>query len=100
MQYQLGDAWVVVAEGEYDMHSVTPLADVLTSAAVEKTKVVLDTSGVTFADSSFLNLVILVHQTTTLRLAAPGPQVRRLLSVAGVDTVLHVRETVEDAAAS
>ncbi|MEV6796314.1 STAS domain-containing protein [Streptomyces sp. NPDC051320] len=99
-QYECRDAWVVVADGEYDMHSITPLAEVLTTAAIQHPKVVLDTSGVTFADSSFLNLIIIVHQTTALRVVAPGPQLLRLLKVTGTDTILHIRATVEGAAGS
>ncbi|MEV8565544.1 STAS domain-containing protein [Streptomyces sp. NPDC051322] len=100
VQYEWRDAWVVVADGEYDMDSVTPLAEALTTAAIKHPKVLLDTSGVTFADSSFLNLIILVHQTTALRVVAPGPQLLRLLKVTGTDAILHVRATVEEAAGS
>ncbi|MFI2780287.1 STAS domain-containing protein [Streptomyces sp. ALB3] len=99
-QYDCGEAWVVVAHGEYDMGTIAPLADALSAAAREHPKVVLDTSDVTFADSSFLNLLILAHRTTTLRLVAPGPQLRRLLEVSGVDFFLEVRATVEEAVAS
>ncbi|MFE8938602.1 STAS domain-containing protein [Streptomyces sp. NPDC007872] len=90
---------VVVADGSYDMQTVAPLATALGAAAEKYRKVVLDVSGVAFADSSFLNLLILTHRTTDLRLAGPTPQVRRILEITGVDTVLEVRETVEDAAA-
>ncbi|MGW2258838.1 STAS domain-containing protein [Streptomyces sp. NPDC001780] len=97
-QYPWRDAWVVVADGEYDMHSIPPLAHALTTAAATHAKVVLDTSRVTFADSSLVNLLVLVHQRTALRVAAPGPRLRRLLDITGVDTILHVRSTVEEAA--
>ncbi|MGA5874072.1 STAS domain-containing protein [Streptomyces cinereoruber] len=98
-RYEAHGAEVVVAHGSYDMQTVAPLATVLSTAAEKYRKVVLDVSGVTFADSSFLNLLILTHRTTDLRLAGPTPQVKRILEITGVDTVLEVRETVEDAAA-
>ncbi|WP_324605896.1 STAS domain-containing protein [Streptomyces sp. NRRL S-813] len=100
IQYEWRGAWVVAAHGSYDMHSIPPLADALAAAARKHPKVVLDASGVVFADSSFLNLLILTHQAGTLRVAAPPQQLQRLFAITGVDAVLEVRETVDDAAAS
>ncbi|MGW8063982.1 STAS domain-containing protein [Streptomyces ziwulingensis] len=60
-------------------------------------KVVLDASGITFADSVLLNLLILTHQAADLRVAAPTRQLRRLLRLTAVDSVLKVRATVEEA---
>ncbi|WP_225631352.1 STAS domain-containing protein [Streptomyces solaniscabiei] len=99
VQYEWGGAWVVCARGAYDMNSVTPLADALDTAAQEHPKVVLDASGITFADSTLLNLLILTRQATDFRVAAPPQQLTRLLELTGVDTVLKVRATVEEAAA-
>lgn len=99
-QYERRGAWVVAAHGSYDMHSIPPLAEALETAAREHPKVVLDASGVFFADSALLNLLILTHQAGTLRLAAPPPQLQRLLEITGADAVLETRETVDDAAVS
>lgn len=99
VQYECRGAWVVAARGDYDLHSITPLAEALGSAARTHRKVVLDTSGVSFADSTFLNMLIRAHQETTLRVVAPTPQLRRILQVTGVDSVLDTRATVEEAAA-
>ncbi|WP_411070036.1 STAS domain-containing protein [Streptomyces sp. cmx-4-25] len=98
-QYEAHGARVVVAHGDYDMQTIAPLAAVLRAAAEEHRSVVLDVSGVTFADSAFLNLLILTHRKTDLRLAGPRTPVRRILELTGVDSVLKVRETVEEAAA-
>nr|WP_253195618.1 STAS domain-containing protein [Streptomyces sp. JHA26] len=98
-QYERCGAWVVDARGAYDMQSITPLADALSSAAEVYPKVILDASGITFADSTLLNLLILTHQTVDFRVVAPTRQLRRLLQLTGVDTVLEVRATVEEAAA-
>jgi len=100
IQYEWCGAWVVVAHGSYDMHSIKPLAAALQAAAGKHAKVVLDTSGVTFADSSFLNLLIHTHQTAPLRVVAPAPQLQRLLELTGADAVLEVRGTLREAAAS
>ncbi|GGU83236.1 anti-sigma factor antagonist [Streptomyces litmocidini] len=100
VRYECRGAQVVEASGDYDMHSVGPLADALKTATETHPKVVLDASGVTFADSTFLNLVILTHQTGKLRVAAPSERVRRLCAITGVDDVLQIWETVDDAIAS
>ncbi|MFE6132248.1 STAS domain-containing protein [Streptomyces sp. NPDC056437] len=93
-QYTAGDAWVVTAQGEVDLQNMAPLADALTEAAGHHAVVVLDTSAVTFADSTFLNLLLRIHQLTDLRIAGPAPSLRRLLDVTGADQVLTLRATV------
>ncbi|MET8894755.1 STAS domain-containing protein [Streptomyces albogriseolus] len=99
-QYEWRGAWVVAAHGSFDMHTVGPLADALKAAVGRHPKVVLDASGVTFADSTLLNLLILTHHAGTLRVVSPSRQVRRLCELTGVDTILEVRRTVDDAADS
>ncbi|MFH0521385.1 STAS domain-containing protein [Streptomyces sp. M41] len=98
LQYELRGAWVVAAHGAYDMDTIAPLADALETAVRKHPKVVLDASGVTFADSTFLNLLIRTHQVGTLRVAAPSRQLQRLCEITGADRVLELRGTVEDAA--
>nr|CAK50918.1 putative anti-sigma factor antagonist [Streptomyces ambofaciens]CAK51156.1 putative anti-sigma factor antagonist [Streptomyces ambofaciens] len=99
VQYERCGAWVVSARGPYDMSTVTPLADALDTAAKEHPKVVLDASGITFADSALLNLLILTHQAADFRVAAPAQQLKRLLQLTAADTILKIRETVDEAAA-
>ncbi|GAA4329996.1 STAS domain-containing protein [Streptomyces venetus] len=100
LQYPLAGAWVVIARGAYDMDSITPLAEALGTAVGKHPKTILDASCVTFADSAFLNLLILTHQAGTLRVVAPSPQVRRLCEITGVDHLLEIRGTIDEAAAS
>ncbi|MEV0125803.1 STAS domain-containing protein [Streptomyces sp. NPDC050703] len=97
--YEYRGACVIVASGEYDMGSITALQKALHTAAKRYAKVVLDASGVAFADSSFLDLLLLTHQMGTLRLVAPSAQVRRLCEITGGDSVLAIRQTIEDATA-
>ncbi|MBC3989424.1 STAS domain-containing protein [Streptomyces sp. AC563] len=82
------------------MGSIAALSEALHTAAKQYPKVILQASDITFADSTFLNLLLLTHQTGTLRLVAPSAQVRRLLEVTGVDSILDIRPTIEDATAS
>ncbi|MFF8395385.1 STAS domain-containing protein [Streptomyces sp. NPDC016172] len=98
LQYEWRGAWVVAAGGSYDMDSIKPLADVLEAAARKHPKVILDASGITFADSTLLNLLILTHQAGTLRVVAPSPQLQRLCEITGVDSILETRNSVDDAA--
>ncbi|CAM5265358.1 STAS domain-containing protein OS=Streptomyces tendae OX=1932 GN=F3L20_18925 PE=4 SV=1 [Streptomyces tendae] len=98
-QYAWRGAWVVAARGACDMCSVGSLSDALGVAAAAHPKVVLDASGITFADSSLLNLLILTRRAVDLRVAAPPQQMRRLLEITGVDEILDVRTTVDEAAA-
>ncbi|MEU0674618.1 STAS domain-containing protein [Streptomyces sp. NPDC006172] len=100
VQHERCGAWVVAARGAYDMDSIAPLADALEAGARKHPKVVLDASGVTFADSTFLNVLIRAHQAGPLRVVAPSRQLQRLFEVTGVDTVLEVRGTVGDATVS
>ncbi|MFF7339837.1 STAS domain-containing protein [Streptomyces sp. NPDC008163] len=97
-QYTQHGVWVVAAHGSCDAQSIARLEEVLTTAAWTRPKVVLDASGVTFADSSLLNLLILTHRAGALRVAGPGIHLQRLLRITGLDAVLYVRATVEEAA--
>ncbi|MDQ0711319.1 anti-anti-sigma factor [Streptomyces luteogriseus] len=100
LQYEWLGAWVVVARGSYDMDSIAPLSDALGAAVRKHPKVILDASGITFADSMLLNLLILTHQAGTLRVVAPSPQLRRLCEITGVDGILETRTSLDDAAVS
>ncbi|MCG7207222.1 STAS domain-containing protein [Streptomyces arenae] len=97
VQYEFRGVPVLVAHGDYDPASITPLADALLSAAEKYPTVVVDAAGVGFADSTFLNLLISVHRTTDLRVVAPPAQLRRLLELTGSDKVLKVRADLADA---
>jgi anti-anti-sigma factor len=97
LQYERDGAWVVVARGTYDMSTAEPLADALHTAAVKHPRVVVDAAGVSFADSTFLNLLLEVHRHTELRLAAPPPQLLRVLELTGADGVIAIHPDVEDA---
>ncbi|MGW2478095.1 STAS domain-containing protein [Streptomyces sp. NPDC001665] len=99
-QYTLHGVRIVAVHGSCDAQSIERLEAALTTAAWTQPKVVLDASGITFADSSLLNLLILTHRTAALRVAGAGPHLQRLLRITGLDAVLHVRASVEEAAAS
>ncbi|MFD7973520.1 STAS domain-containing protein [Streptomyces clavifer] len=96
---EVGGHWVVRARGDLDCDSIDPLFIALWQAVAGHEVVVLDASAVTFADSSFLSLLIDVHQRTQLRVAAPRPALLRLLRTAGVDRVIRTYATLDEALA-
>ncbi|TCR26534.1 STAS domain-containing protein [Streptomyces sp. BK205] len=98
VQYERDKAWVIVAHGAFDMDTIAPFAEALQAAVAGHARVVVDVSGITFADSTFLNLLLHINQQTDLRIVAPAPQLRRVLEMTGADTVLTVQPTVDDAA--
>ncbi|MBY8880083.1 STAS domain-containing protein [Streptomyces sp. PLK6-54] len=61
--------------------------------------VVLDASGITFADSAVLHALVETHERTDLRIAAVPAHLRRVLSVTGLETVFHLYPTLEAALA-
>jgi anti-anti-sigma factor len=88
---------VIAPRGEFDMDNVTSLgAEIETMTAVHG-GVVLDASGITFADSSFLRMILGAHRRTDLRIAAPSVRVARLFDFAGVENYLRIYPTLETA---
>ncbi|MGW7271642.1 STAS domain-containing protein [Streptomyces sp. NPDC054864] len=96
-QYTRRGSWVVVVRGDLDMDSVPSLREVMERAAAALPVLVLDASGVTFADSSALNLLLLIHQASTLRIAAAPPQMLRMLRLTGADQILNLYPSMEEA---
>ncbi|MFD8810875.1 STAS domain-containing protein [Streptomyces sp. NPDC059627] len=90
-------AWVVAVHGAFDANSASLLAAALQDAATTHTTVVVDASGVTFADSTVLNVLLNFHRGHRLRLARPAHQLQRVLELTGADKVLDIRPTVQDA---
>jgi anti-anti-sigma factor len=93
-------ALVLTVSGDLDIDSVPPLGRALETAAAEGSgPVVVDLSGVGFADSTTVN-VLLQGQTALggrLRLAAPSPFVQRLIGMIGLDSAIPVLTDVDEA---
>ncbi|MEV8320197.1 STAS domain-containing protein [Streptomyces sp. NPDC059900] len=99
-QHAREGAWVLVVGGELDAGTIAPLHRAARAAAAAVPTVVLDLGGVTFADSSALNLLIALHHSTALRVAAPQAQLLDLLSMTGADQVLNIYPTTDLACAA
>ena len=98
-----GRVALVSLSGELDLYAETELRAALASAStLNVTTVVVDTSGVSFMDSTVCG--ILVSEATRLRrekrgfvLVSNGNFTSRALEVAGIDQIVPVYPTLHDA---
>ncbi|MFD9391030.1 STAS domain-containing protein [Streptomyces sp. NPDC060000] len=94
---------VVTVHGEIDHDVKDVLSQALTSEeGTTPPRIVADLSGVTFMDSSGINVFIAAHQRVSqtqgwLRIAGAQESVVRLLQMVGVDTFIPCHPTVERA---
>ncbi|MFJ3224356.1 STAS domain-containing protein [Streptomyces sp. NPDC086783] len=100
-----GTSLLVQLSGEMDYQTASffreRLVDVMTWA---QRRVVLDLSAVSFCDSAGLNVLVEAWRRTeqadaVLVLACVPPNLKRMLSVTGVDTVLRVYDSLAVAVA-
>ena len=93
---------VVRLAGELDLHNADDVRAALEQAwEAGPAKIVVDLSEVEFLDSTVLGVFVQAHRRATggasFRLAAPGPEPRRILQVAGVESYLDVHDSLDDA---
>ncbi|GAA2745899.1 MULTISPECIES: STAS domain-containing protein [Kitasatospora] len=98
-----GSALVLRPEGELDHDSVGPLRDALEERLADPPqRIVVDCSGLSFCDSTGLNLLLRARLRAEpaggrLMLAAPTPIVARMLEITGADEVVEVFATLDEA---
>ncbi|MER7564165.1 STAS domain-containing protein [Streptomyces sp. NPDC097941] len=97
---------VVTVRGEID-HTVKDMLSqaLLPDDGPTPPRTVVDLSGVTFMDSSGINVLVAAHKSMSdaqgwLRLAAPQASVLRLIELVGLDQVISCHPTVERALAA
>ncbi|MFD0005048.1 STAS domain-containing protein [Streptomyces sp. NPDC127178] len=93
---------VVSPTGEIDQQTSEPLRQALDATAPPGPRVVADMSGVSFMDSTGINILIAAHRDLAeaggwLRLAAPTGPVLHTIRLVGVDTVIDCHETLRQA---
>jgi anti-anti-sigma factor len=99
----VGDSKVVTVRGEIDHEVKDILTDaLLASADTAPPRVVVDLSGVTFMDSSGINVFVTVHRAVSdaqgwLRIAGAQESVLRILELVGLDEIIPCHPTVEQA---
>ncbi|WP_371573407.1 STAS domain-containing protein [Streptomyces sp. NBC_01314] len=92
----------VWGEIDHDVKSVLSEALLPEDGAVPPPRIVVDLSGVTFMDSSGINVFVAVHRQVSgargwLRIAAAQESVLRVLQLVGVDTFIPCHPTTEQA---
>lgn len=96
---------VMVLSGEADVTSAGRLGEFLTAhLSGGAREIVVDVSGLRFADSASVRVLVLAGRTLrerggTLVLLRPQPPVARVLELMGADELLDVRESVMEQAA-
>ncbi|MFI7386647.1 STAS domain-containing protein [Streptomyces sp. NPDC049813] len=98
---------VVAPRGELDLHDLTEVVDTLTRVLTDTSTdaTLIDLSQLTFADSAFLNQLLVTFSGHTVKrrpLVLCGPlqeSVERLLRVTGTDTILPLVPGRQDALA-
>jgi anti-anti-sigma factor len=93
---------VVCLRGELDVADAAKVAVALVQVAVLARQVILDVEGLEFIDSSGLAALVRArkharHAGGDLLLAAPQPQMRRILAMTRLTEVFSVHACVEDA---
>jgi anti-anti-sigma factor len=94
---------LVAVTGECDLHTGRQLRDVLTSELSRGVRrLILDLSGLTFLDSTGMQVLLSVRNVITVRggilaLVSPQPVVARILELTGADRVIPVYDSLQDA---
>ena len=96
-----GDAVVVALRGELDLYSAPEVRGALERAAeVRAVRIVVDLEEVEFVDSTAIAALVQARSRAGrggVLLAAPTAEVRRALTVAGLDGYFDLRDSVADA---
>ena len=102
------DVFVVRVTGEVDMsHEEELRGELRTAVAADTRGIVVDLTECEFIDSSGVRALLLSREAQhsedgaeRLAVAASSEQILRILSVMGVDRVIPIRPTIEEAAAA
>lgn len=99
------DHAVVTAAGEIDASTADTVAGAVNSTLGDGFKqVLLDFAQVTFIDSTGLGMLVKSHRAAEaagarFAVVHPTPQTRKLIRVLGLDALLHIYDTPEQALA-
>jgi anti-sigma B factor antagonist len=102
---KLGKHTVLAARGEIDIAAVPTFRDQLRRLVEDGTSsIVIDLTDVRFIDSAGLRVLVdgltrARRRDADLRVACPSASLRRTFEISGLDKVMNVHESVEDATA-
>ncbi|MFF0001641.1 STAS domain-containing protein [Streptomyces avermitilis] len=95
---------VVTVQGEidHDVRELLSAALLSGDGAAPPSRIVVDLSGVTFMDSSGINVFVAAHQAVSatggwLRIAAAQKPVLHVLQLVGIDALIPCHPTLEQA---
>lgn len=94
---------MIRATGEVDVYTAGRLREEIAGLVENgRHQLAIDLEGVEFMDSTGLGVLItglkrIKEREGTLVLVAPGDQIRRLLTITGLEKVLEVHESVDKA---
>ncbi|MQA83136.1 MAG: anti-sigma factor antagonist [Streptosporangiales bacterium] len=96
------DCSVIEVGGEIDVYTAPQMRDAISDALQARPRVVVDTTRVTFMDSTGINVLFNAHKQATenggwLRLVAREGTVLKVLRLCGLDTKIPVFSSVDDA---
>lgn len=99
-----GGATVITSVGDFDLGNLAPFRDAVQAATSAGRAIVLEMSGTTFVDSTVLGVITAGHMQCArngrwLRIAAPRSNLRRVLQLMALDTIIGIYPTVEAALA-
>ena len=100
-----GDHAVITAAGEIDAATADTLATAVSGALTDGyQKVLVDFAQVTFIDSTGLGVLVKSHRSAVAADAAfavvnPTPQTRKLIGVLGLDQLLNIYDSHDEALA-
>ncbi|WP_343238972.1 STAS domain-containing protein [Streptomyces sp. SID9124] len=88
---------ILAPRGDVDIEALPRLQAQADTALAEHGAVIIDAGSIEFADSSFLRLILTLHDQGDLKIANPSFAVQRLLQVVGADTILNLYPTLHAA---
>ena len=100
-----GDLIIIKLEGEVDLYAAPELKDHVNGAIERgKNKLILDLSEATFIDSTTLGILVsgmkrLRPRGGMLAVLCPDPTMARIFDITGLNRMLSVHETIEEALA-
>lgn len=88
---------MIAPQGEFDYGTAPQLQKQIDTAVNEHGGLILDAGGITFIDSTVLTLILMTHQRTHLRIANLPARLTHLFGIYGIDHVLNLYPTVDNA---
>jgi stage II sporulation protein AA (anti-sigma F factor antagonist) len=102
IRQNLDGAVCLAVSGELDLSNIAEFRADLSAAMRGADRVILDLHELRYLDSSGINVLLDIHrnfcrQSRRMAVAGPSAMVQRIISIVGLDQVMPVFQTVEEA---